>query len=162
VQFGYGPQGKPILAGQPGGIRFNLSHSHDLALYAVTRGQEVGVDVERLRPDLAIGQIAARWFSAGELTAWRALGPPSARGIFNAWTRKEAYVKAGGEGLTHPSDESEVSLASGVPAALVSSERDGGEASRWSLRALDPGPGYVAALPVEGHGWRLRLWQWSE
>jgi len=82
--------------------------------------------------------------------------------FFNCWTRKEAYIKARGEGLSLPLDQFDVSLAPGETAALLSTNGDPQEASRWSLRELAPGSSYVAALAVKGHGWRLKCWHWPK
>ena len=81
--------------------------------------------------------------------------------FFLCWTRKEAYIKARGEGLSLPLDQFDVSLIPGKPAALLRAEGDPHEASRWSLYDVAPIPGYVAALAVEGRGWRLACWQWQ-
>ncbi len=163
LKFCYGPHGKPTLAERSGMgvLRFNVSHSNGIALYAITRGREVGVDVERLRPDLEDEHIARRFFSSREIVALRAV-PANIRleAFFNCWTRKEAYIKARGEGLTLPLDRFDVSLAPGEPAALLSINGDRQEASRWLLQSLAPGPGYVAALAVEGHELRIKCWQW--
>lgn len=164
LQFRYDPHGKPALAVDSGGggLRFNLSHSHRVALYAVARGREVGIDVERIRTAVDVEQIAERFFSPREVAALRVL-PPEVRteAFFTCWTRKEAYVKARGKGLALPLDQFAVSLTPGEPAALLSVRGMLQETSRWSLRALAPGPGYVAALAVEGHSRRLRCWQWA-
>jgi 4'-phosphopantetheinyl transferase len=153
LRFTKNAYGKPALAEQrgPDDLRFNLSHSHELVLYAITRGREVGIDVEWMRPDLADEEIAARFFSPREVAALRALPEPQRlEAFFNCWTRKEAFIKARGEGLSLPLDEFDVSLAPGEPAALLGTCWDPHEAGRWSLRALSPGPGYAAALAVEG------------
>jgi 4'-phosphopantetheinyl transferase len=164
LQFCYNPYGKPALSCQSGshGLRFNLSHSHGLALYAITRGREIGVDIERIRPDMVEDQIAERFFSPGEVRALRSL-PPSLQpvGFFNCWTRKEAYIKAKGKGLSLPLDQFDVSLVPGEPAALLHVSGDAGESSRWSLHKLVPGPGYAAAVIAEEHNWRLQCWQWQ-
>jgi 4'-phosphopantetheinyl transferase len=161
--FCYSPHAKPALAITPGQepVNFNLSHSGGLVLYALTRRRQIGIDLERIRADLEIEPIAARFFSRREYTVLRAL-PGSVRleAFFNCWTRKEAYIKARGEGLSLPLDRFDVSLVPGEPATLLSTRDDPQEATRWSLRALSPGPGYVAALAVEGRGWRLKCWQW--
>jgi len=163
LQFCYGPHGKPALVRELGGddLRFNLSHSNGLVLYAITRGRELGIDLEYLRSWVSDEQIAERFFSPREVAALRAL-PDHARqrAFFNCWTRKEAYIKAKGEGLTLRLDQFEVSLVPGEPAALLRTYGDPQEASRWSLRELAPGPGYVAAVAVEGHSWQLKRWQW--
>jgi 4'-phosphopantetheinyl transferase len=163
LSFCYGSHGKPVLAGESDGdaIRFSVSHSHGIALYAVTRGREVGIDLERIRFDLAVAEIAERFFSRREAAMLRAL-PTAAqyRAFFRCWTRKEAYVKARGEGLSLPLDQFDLSPVPGESDAAPGTQRDPSDTSRWSLQELTPGPGYVAALAVEGHGWRLNCWQW--
>jgi len=165
LSFCYGSHGKPALAGDSGGdaIRFNVSHSGGVALYAVTRGREVGIDLERIRFDVAVAEIAERFFSRGEIAMLRALPTEAQRqAFFRCWTRKEAYIKARGEGLSLPLDQFDVSLAPGEPAELLRTRRDPSEASRWSIEELIPAPGYVAALAVEARGWRLTCWQWPD
>lgn len=162
IRFTYSAYGKPALAVAEGGLSFNVSHSNEVALYAFARGREVGVDVEFVREDCAGMEIAGRFFSAREVDALRRL--PAAlhtHAFFNCWTRKEAYIKARGEGLSHPLDKFAVSLAPGEPAALLSTERDPSEVSRWSLHELRPGPGYVAALALQGKPSRISLWRWA-
>ena len=165
LSFCYSSHGKPALAGESDedAIRFSVSHSHGVALYAVTRGREVGIDLEHIRSDLAVAEIAERFFSRREVEMLRTLPTEDQRqAFFRCWTRKEAYIKARGEGLSLPLDQFDVSLAPGEPAAVLGTQRDPSEASRWSLQELTPGPGYVAALAVEGHGWRLACWQWPD
>ncbi len=161
--FSYSGYGKPALATAPGkdSLRFNVSHSHELALYAITRGREVGIDIEHIRANVASDAIAERHFSSREVATLRALPAHLRReAFFTCWTRKEAYIKARGEGLSLPLDRFDVSLAPGEPAALLRTLGDPGEASRWALQALTPGGGYVAAVVVEGHDWQLTCWQW--
>lgn len=163
ISLSYGVHRKPALRFEsgPDAIRFNLSHSHGIALYALTRGREVGVDLELVRGDLKSDQIAEQFFSPNEILALRAL-PPTLRqyAFFLCWTRKEAYIKARGEGLTMPLDQFDVSLIPGEPAALLSTRPDSDEALKWSLRNLTPASGYAAALAVEGRDWSLSRWQW--
>jgi len=163
LRFSYGAYGKPSLDGTAGAedLRFNLSHSHELALYAFARGRDVGVDLEHMRADFSNDDIAAHFFSAREVGMLRTL-PAQARtqAFFNCWTRKEAYIKARGEGLSHPLDAFDVSLIPGAPAALLGTRGDPRELTRWSLHALDVGEGYAAAVVVQGTDYTLRLWQW--
>jgi len=163
LSFCYSSHGKPAVASESGGnvLRFNMSHSHGVALYAITRGREVGIDVEFIRCDLEAEQIAERFFSRREIATLRAL-PLKLRkyAFFLCWTRKEAYIKARGEGLSRPLDQFEVSLIPGEPAALLSTQPDPGEALLWSLQDLTLGCGYVAALAAQGRGWTLSRWQW--
>jgi 4'-phosphopantetheinyl transferase len=166
LRFDYNAYGKPSLRGGRGvspSLRFNLSHSHELALYAFTLQREVGLDVEFMRDDFVCEEIAGRFFSEHEVSTLRAL-PASQRtkGFFNCWTRKEAYVKARGQGLSLPLDSFDVSLAPGEPAALLSVRDGTGEILHWALQELNLTSGYVAAVAVEGVGWQLRCWQWSE
>ncbi|HVF42741.1 MAG TPA: 4'-phosphopantetheinyl transferase superfamily protein [Pyrinomonadaceae bacterium] len=164
LAFDYGPYGKPSLADAQNGqcLRFNVSHSRGLALYAVTLGREIGLDLEYMRDDVDLESIADQFFSRREAAALRALpAHERVQGFFNCWTRKEAYIKARGEGLSHPLDQFDVALAPGEPAALLHTAADGREAARWSLRELSPGAGYAAAVAVEGRGLRLSCWQAS-
>jgi 4'-phosphopantetheinyl transferase len=164
LAFRYSAYGKPTLADgfDDGTLRFNVSHSHERALFAVTCGREVGVDIEFLGREIRGEEIAKRFFSAGECATLRALPQEvKQQAFFNCWTRKEAYIKAHGEGLSLPLDQFDVSLAPGEPAALLATRSDPQDASRWSMQALSPGEGYVAALAVEGLGWQLTCWQWS-
>lgn len=164
VRFAYSNYGKPRLADEnnEGNLRFNLSHSHGLALLAVTRGREIGVDVEYLRDMERDGELLAeRFFSPREAAVLRSL-PPSLRreAFFHCWTRKEAYIKAQGKGLSLPLDQFDVSLHPDQPATLLATQHDPQEARRWSLRSLFPGEEYVGALAVEGDSWRLWCGDW--
>lgn len=165
LRFGYSFYGMPALAEEftEKQLRFNMSHSHGLALFAITSGREIGVDLEQMRPEFADEHIAERFFSAREVEDLRSLPSSMQReAFFNCWTRKEAYIKARGEGLSFPLERFDVSLAPGEPAALLVTRDDPREAARWSLRELFPGHGYKAALAVEGNGWQLKCWRWPE
>jgi 4'-phosphopantetheinyl transferase len=159
LQFGYEPRGKPFLAGpsvaQP--LNFNVAHSRNIALLAFSAGPPVGVDVEFIRTDIASEEIAVRYFAPREVAELRAL-PPEQRpeAFFLGWTRKEAYVKALGDGLEIPLASFCVSLTPSLPATLESAD-----SSRWTLRNLSPGPGYAGALVGEGKNWDLRCLDWQ-
>lgn len=158
----YSRYGKPLLAGEPDptDLCFNLSHANELALIGVAYRRRIGVDIEFNRPEFASRRIAERFFSRQEFDVLRSLpADQQAEAFFNCWTRKEAYIKAIGEGMSMPLDQFNVSLAPGSAAALLGNLRDAAEVSRWSLRDLSPGAGYVAAVAVEGHGWQLKCWQ---
>jgi 4'-phosphopantetheinyl transferase len=162
LRFDYNFYGKPSLADdlRVAQLRFNLSHSHGLALLAVTLGRRIGIDLEYVRSEIASEEIAERFFSTEEVRALRQL-PRSAftEAFFNCWTRKEAYIKAVGEGLSFPLDHFTVSLLPGHPAVLLDVLGNPQEWACWSLQELSPGSGYAAAVAVEGHDWRLRCWQ---
>ena len=159
IRFAYNQWGKPALA--PGfaaaDVRFNLSHSQDLALYAFALEREVGVDLELIRGDFANERIAENFFSPAEVAALRALPREhQARGFFNCWTRKEAYVKARGQGLSIDLKSFVVSLAPGEEARFLRGE----ECRGWSLKSLDAGAGCVGAVVAQGTPTRIAEPRW--
>jgi 4'-phosphopantetheinyl transferase len=150
ISFEYSPNGKPLIANQSQ-IQFNVSHSEDIALIAVARGRAVGIDLERVRPDFATDAVAERFFSPLEREMLRSVPAESRIEAFaRCWTRKEAFVKAIGEGLSYQLDRFDVSLKPDEPARLLSVGGDPNAAQRWSLRDLRVASGFVAALAVEG------------
>jgi 4'-phosphopantetheinyl transferase len=148
LEFSYGKHGKPALAGSDAasGLCFNLSHSSGLAVYAIARERNLGIDVEHIRPDAAGEDIAGRYFSAREVQDLAIL-PPHARvdGFFQCWTRKEAYLKATAMGLHIPLESFSVSVLPGQPVHFL-----GGVDSRWQLAAFHPAAGYAAAVCYDG------------
>ena len=163
IRFDYCSHGKPYLSRELAGtgVRFNLSHSGGRALFAITRGREVGVDLERVVPARAELSVARQFFALSELEALRQLGKHGrVEGFFNCWTRKEAYLKARGEGLSVALDAFQVSLLPGEPARLIRSSVGPDEPTRWRLEDLQPWPNYAGALAAEGVPWRLTCWEW--
>lgn len=161
IELTYGKYGKPRLgpASQPSDLQFNVSHSGDLAAVAVAKRRELGVDIERIRPGVAVRQLAQRYFAAGEAARLKKLQAAEMEAFFTCWSRKEAYTKATGEGLRLPFEEFEVSVAPWEQAAILSTQWDKDEAHRWTLEDLNPAPGYVGTVAVEGEGWQLsRRW----
>lgn len=162
LAFGYAKNGKPYLnrnhsLSGSNQVEFNVSHSGMVALLAFARERAVGVDVERIRNNVEIESIAQRFFSKHEERQLLAL-PAAGRvaGFYRCWTRKEAFIKAVGIGLSLPLDQFDVSLAEGDGNVLLATRPDAGEAARWLLREVIAGYGYVGALCVQGHGWELR------
>lgn len=158
--FSYGPRGKPFLT-QPleaRTLKFNLSHSGDLGLIAVTQGRDIGVDLEEVHTIEEADQIAARFFSRQENALLRTL-PKTQRltEFFSCWTLKEAYVKAVGDGLSLPTESFDVAFGRGERARLLSVDGKAEEPLRWSLMELVPARGYIGAIAVEGLGWTLSL-----
>jgi 4'-phosphopantetheinyl transferase len=146
IRFGYDEKGKPSLA-RRGPLKFNASHSGDMALYAFTLDCEIGVDVEQVRPFDDLRRIADRFFCAEETTDLMDL-PEEQReaAFFRCWTRKEAYVKAIGEGLAVPLDGFAVSLRPDQPARLIHIGHDSEAAADWTLQNLEPAAGYAGAV----------------
>lgn len=159
IQFTYGAFGKPQLltsTAHVGPFNFNLAHSGGLALYAFTPIGEVGVDVELIRPDFTGDDIAQRFFSPAECACLNLLSAELRhKAFFNCWTRKEAFIKAMGTGLSLSLDQFDVTLTPDEPAELLRTRWDEGEANRWSLKAIDVGPDYAAAVAVAGHDWQM-------
>jgi 4'-phosphopantetheinyl transferase len=163
LSFDYSRFGKPGLASAfaQSQLQFNVSHSGDLVLVGLAVGRAIGIDIERIRTDVAVERIAERFFSPRERAALATLEPSRQIDCFFAcWTRKEAYIKAHGEGLSLPLDGFDVSLLPAEEPRLLETRPEPAEAQRWVLRELDVGPGYRAALAVEGAAWHLRTWDW--
>ncbi len=142
LAFTLGEHGKPALDGVCSTLRFNLSHSDDLLLVAVSHMREVDVDVEFMRPDVPFEALADHYFAPED--AWKLrLLPPAEKAwqFYELWTRAEARLKASGRGL---------SGANGII-----------EPDRWSLRRVSPAEGYAAALVVEGGEFQLDCWSWQ-
>ncbi len=164
LNFDCNAYGKPSL-GFPlseSKLHFNISHSHEVVLFAFTRDRQIGVDVEYMRSDIDYEHLARHSFSSNEQAAFYAL--PSAQrqlAFYHCWTRKEAYIKARGQGLSLPLDLFDVSLVPDEPAMLLSSREDPQEVIRWSFQNLLSYPGYAGAFAVEGYGWQVNCWQWQ-
>jgi 4'-phosphopantetheinyl transferase len=164
LRFGYTSHGKPFLERTPGmpDLRFNLSNAEARALVAFSISRDVGVDLEDLKPMPDALSIATRFFSGPENEVFRTIGEEVRElAFFTCWTRKEAYIKAVGEGLSMPLDRFDVTFAPGEPAHLVATRPDPAEVARWKLVNVDPGPGHVGALMAEGQDWTVELFDWA-
>lgn len=161
--FFYGAKGKPELSPPQNSLKvqFNVSHSEDLALLAVTLEHRVGVDIEFIKDDFATDEIATRFFSEIETRILRTL-PPTERtkAFYNCWTRKEAYIKALGEGLSLPLKSFSVTFGPNTVPALSWVDLAPEEISRWQMHDIAAPQGYAAALVIEGQGHYLRQWPW--
>lgn len=163
IVFEYQKQGKPMVANDLEGktIQFNLSHIDELAVYSFALNRPVGIDIENLSRSIDFESVAWQFFSPREVSKLLGVAKPlRKRAFFACWTRKEAFVKATGEGLSRPLDQFDVSLAPGEDACLLEIASCKEEALRWKMADLDVGQGYVGALVVKGGGWNLRCWDW--
>jgi 4'-phosphopantetheinyl transferase len=154
VELTYGIHGKPALARRfaDSDLRFNVSHSDDVAVYAFSLGREIGIDIEAVRSIPDADDIAARFFSRRENEAYLALDPSDKPlGFFYCWTRKEAFIKAIGDGLFHQFDSFDVSLAPGEPAKILRIKDMPESECGWCLNSFSPLPGLVAAVVTENH-----------
>jgi len=150
IRFQYGPRGKPYLQDPENRrLQFNLSHSEHCAVYAVVQDCELGVDVERIKELADMDSVARRFFSHAEVADLQTVRSElHTLAFYNCWTRKEAYIKAVGSGLSLPLDQFRVSLLPGQPAALLSLKDDADSASRWSVHELRLWHGFVGALAI--------------
>ena len=167
IVLAYQPHGKPEL-GPPWnsrGLEFNLSHCGDLALLAFTRIGPIGVDVETVRAMPNAAALLERFFSAEEVAQWQQTPPEREETVFfQGWTRKEAWLKAVGSGLSFPLDQFCVTMDG--PARVLSIRGDVSEAARWHLQSCEPGHplagrGYVAAVAVCGQIGAVRRWRFE-
>ena len=156
--FCYNDQGKPsLLAFADSNVEFNLAHSGDFAFYAFSIGRRLGTDVEGGDREVAYEKVSRRFFSQREVADMDSLPAEDRRAaFFTCWTRKEAYLKAIGTGLSAGLAGFSVSLKPGEPARLVEVKADESEAQRWRMENLTAGEGYAAALCVQGEDWQLR------
>ncbi len=162
-RFQYSARGRPSLALDQADamLDFNVSHSHELALLTFSRGRAVGIDLEYVRQDIAHEQIAEHFFSAQEVASLQALSDNlRATAFFNCWTRKEAFIKATGEGLSRPLDQFSMSLAPGEAARLLAIQGQPEELSKWFIQDLEPGPGYAAALVAQNPVEHIHHWEY--
>ena len=163
VSLSYQAHGKPEL-GPPWnacGLEFNVSHSHELAVYAFTRGSQIGVDVECIRPMPNAAALLERFFSPEEVQQWQQMPPErQLRAFFQGWTRKEAWLKAVGSGLSFPLNQFCVTLDD--TARVLSIRGDTDEAAQWWLESCEPCDGYVAAVAMRGKAGAVRRWRFGE
>ena len=156
LTFDAGPHGKPGLVGEHGGLEFNLTHSHGLAVLAIAVGRRVGVDIESIRPVREIENLVVRFFSPRERAEFVTVAPDrKLAAFFQAWTRKEAYIKAIGTGLATPLDSFDVGVDPDSAPGLIGVKGKPDEPGRWTMRDFDPGAGFLGAIVVEGSGWGL-------
>ena len=151
LKFGANPYGKPFLRKRDisDSIYFNVSDSDDYVVYAFSRVGEIGIDIEKILPDFATQEVAKRFFSDHEVSALRSLPEKDKiEAFFNCWTRKEAFIKAIGEGLSYPLKDFDVSLKPGEPAKLLRIRGDAEEASQWTIQEMPIAAGYKASFAI--------------
>jgi len=161
LSFSYSKKEKPFLSPPHAGsgITFNVSHSGGAALFGFARKRDIGVDIEHIRHDVDAEAIARRFFSSHEQKQLSALsGAKKIEAFFRCWTRKEAYIKATGDGLSLPLSQFDVSLEEESVDALVTTRMDPAEAKDWLLQEVAAGDGYVGAICARGRTWRLTQW----
>jgi len=161
IEFRYGASGKPAVECPVGAtrIRFNMSHSGSIALIALCARAEIGIDVEQVRDISDAAGVVHTFFTPDEAQRWRAL-PASGRtqAFYDGWTRKEALVKAVGDGLSMALDSFEVPLNPGE-SGTITLPRQG--ALAWSILDVSPSPGYSAALAIPAELWNVHFRQAS-
>jgi 4'-phosphopantetheinyl transferase len=162
ISFQYNGFRKPCIANN-NSLNFNISHSQNIALFAFTKEFNVGVDVEFVNPDIPVKEMAAKFFSTNEINNLFALPEEQLTpGFFNCWTRKEAFIKAVGEGLSFPLNRFEVSLEPGQPAKLLATDWAPEAVSKWSIYSMSPGANFVGGLAIEGSVGEVKFWNWQQ
>lgn len=164
ISFGHTATGKPFLIDDQGErrLRFNLSHAGEWAIVALAASMEVGIDIEQIDSDVSVEAVAERFFSLSEFEALREVPSEQRTGaFFTAWTRKEAYVKARGEGIADRLRHFSVSIAPEQIPILLTDSIDAHAALHWKIYDLDIAPGYAAAIAAEGATHRLRTMRWT-
>lgn len=162
LNFHHNAYGKPELSDQPqkATLHFNLSHSHELIVYAFTYAGDIGVDIEYMRADIEYEQLTRRYFSPFENVELRRLPLSQCQqAFFNCWTRKEAYIKARGLGLSLALDSFDVTVRPDDPVKLLASRENAQEANRWLFASLPMSPQYAGTVIAEGHDWHMHCWQ---
>ncbi len=152
LTFVYSEYGRPSLTAESsaGMLNFNIAHSGNVALLAFAYGRRIGIDVERVRRNFVTSEVAERFFSAAEREALRQLSEEERHdAFFRCWTRKEAFIKALGEGLSHPLDQFDVTLTPAAPAQLLATRPEASEVKRWMLWDISLPGDYSAALAAE-------------
>lgn len=158
ITLSYGQYGKPFLKDKSvvSPLHFNVTHSHGWAALAFAR-REVGIDIEKIRAEVAGGEIAARFFSEREIAELATLkAEEQSKAFFKCWTRKEAYIKARGEGLQIPLKSFHVSMRTDEPQGLTESDT-----SIWGVCSFEPAGGFVGAVAGRGNDWRVRYLDWQ-
>lgn len=160
--FSYGTHGKPVIQMGHNQVHFNVSHSAGLAIIGVTKGQHIGVDVEHIRPGLDTMSIAQRFFSTFEFTQLKML-PEELRqeAFFACWTRKEAFIKARGDGLSLPLENFDVSIDPREQPQLLAVRSLAEEVSEWYMYQMQPQPNYISAIAVKGLMSEVSVYRWS-
>ena len=160
LTFGYSEHGKPFLEDPGSGdLRFNLSHSAEVALFGFTVGRDIGIDVEQIRPDRSTREIAERFFSPREVEALFGLPKEEqTNGFFRCWTRKEAYIKAKGKGMSIPLDSFAVSLSPEDTASLLWVQDHSEKPAHWTLRELGVDSDFAACVAAEFQPAAFRYW----
>ena len=164
LHFDYNSFGKPMLLTKHDSdpVNFNLSHSNGIALYAITRDRNVGIDVEQVRDGVDVHQVSERFFSAGEIGSLKNISKKDQlERFFQYWTRKEAIIKAIGKGVSFPLEQVDISTGDGRLLSSINLKSDGSEDLPWHVMDLVPGDGYKAAIAIDGDVPEISCWDYS-
>lgn len=159
IEFKLGEYGKPTLK-ETSDIEFNISHSKDSIVMAFTQKNKIGIDVEYTKKDIEVKKIASHFFAEEEVTSLLALKESyHKQAFYNCWTRKEAFIKALGCGLSFPLDKFVVSLDCSKEAQLIATKWDKKEKEKWFLKAFEPDKDYIGAVSVKGKVTNMEFWR---
>ncbi len=150
IRFNYSSHGKPSYAVDTN-LKFNISHSGNMAAFAFGHAASIGVDIEKIKHDFDPIDLASGFFSKEEITALKNRpNDDQQRAFFRCWTRKESFIKAEGSGLSFPLNLFAVSLENDSDAALLKTHWDLSERTKWQLVSFVPAKGYLGALAIKG------------
>jgi 4'-phosphopantetheinyl transferase len=162
-QIVQGIYGKPFMRSEEEEIHFNISHSEGLSILGFSKEAPLGVDIEIIREIPERDEIAEKYFSKKENNIYKTIPEEyRTKAFFNCWTRKEAFIKAIGEGFSKPLDQFDVTFLSNEKTKLISIDGDTRKADEWSLQELKTAQGYVSAFAVKKRKFRLSCWTWNE
>lgn len=160
IKFEYTLYGKPYLPNN--GLNFNVSHSGDMAAFAFFLGSEIGVDIEKIKDDFDVLEIAQHFFSKNEIEAMENLPEEQlSRAFYRCWTRKESFIKAEGSGLSFPLNKFTVSLDNDHQATLSATDWEATEKSKWSLFSFVPQEHYIMAISVRKKNTAIQYFNWN-
>jgi 4'-phosphopantetheinyl transferase len=160
-KFDYTKARKPFLSEKLNGqdISFNVSHSHGQALVAISPGRQLGIDIEKIRPDVDYEKLAKRFFSAAEHEAlMHCPVEDQVRAFFATWTRKEAFVKAVGKGIAFGLSEFDVNIDPREPPKMQATRWDANDVNKWHMASIETKNDYMASVVADGGEFQLRLW----
>ena len=161
VDFSYGKYGKPYLKYNPSCVQFNLSHSHNLTVYAITKDIPLGVDIEYITNDILTNELQEMIFSQDEKEKFCSLKKEQQNlAFFRAWTCKEAFLKATGVGLSRSLHDIEVAFSPSEQPGIVRIDGEVGQSKDWSVVVLDQNPGYLGALAVQTSAINLTIYEY--
>lgn len=161
IKFDYSEYGKPFFKTDTS-LKFNVSHSGERIAIAFSQGQEIGIDIEKIKDDFNVIELARNFFSKNEIKALEQVSKSEVnRAFYRCWTRKESFIKAEGSGLSFPLDKFAVSLDKDEQAELLKTDWEATEKDMWSLYSFVPCEEYIGAIAYRSKVVSLKYYEWD-